>query len=1096
MKRLVVLAMSALVQGMVNCAAAHAAAPEIPPQDPKRVAEIAATLRPEAGFAETRVGNRAAWEKVVAADPKSAKALIARGEAVLAQPMTAFDDAEYFTVDPKSGDVGVWYTKEMALNGQLQDLVFAECLEGKGRFVKRIADTLDRFAGLRTWVIPYHDRTGRSFKGEIRKIELIGGIMTESIARTVDLLRDVLPPDTVTRAKKAVWDKELEVYVGIARDVKVAQQNDCSWLWSIYNWNAACNFYMVSTAVYVLDDPKLRAECIELAERSVPIYLSGFTRDGLSLEGPSYWDYGFGSYLTLALQVRRASGGKVPFVTDFSEKVMASGFDNRYNDLNAPGYGDSSSNELMGPPSSTWFRGSLVWPRFACPLANRRGLQSGLFMTTLTDFASVGLPQGVSYATPYRYPLRTWYADGAQQLVCRPVSGQTNALYAAIKGGDNGVGHNHNDVGTYTVAVDGYELVCDPGCKAYDQDTFTAKRYEENTRNSYGHPVPYVDGTMQSAGAQFAARVMGTSFADDRDEVKLDLKGAYACDKVDRLVRRFTYWRDRGQLVVTDDVKLKSPGAFESPIITFGTVTPKGDGLYEIVYKGGHCRVMCRVEATGGTLVTKSEELSFIGRKGDPRARGVPTRFAFAFAEPVTEATITFTYWIPRGDESSSAAAAASARPAFVNDIALPSCLYMLRGVRNEVFVQPFLKRWRPYDDFVRFETRGGRNAFLRRLGAVATVTNPVDGAKLDVTLVHGDAFETVKKLSPTLRVGEPAVGTGDVYAQIVGDSLTHGGFYKNALFRPEYVPNLHLVGLRRSPRAKGLPAQYHEGRGGWQLKTYFKVPKGEHFSYHGFMQPKDGRYWGDTSFWKMAWRVCRGTQPKGFEPTYSCEEFGEAAERFDEQTGFLMDPQTGDCQFDAERKQMVRWDGAAWRPVDEQTLEFGFDYGKYLAMWKIPAPKFLFVYLGCNDFSGAGFKVDYEPWAEMLETFKRSYESAVPGGKFVLGIENSTLGSDDNRAGMFNTKMNAVMWQFRDWLIRRFDQREAEGWYLLDGGLAIDNEHGFYLEKETAPNTLPYAGYASTERLRVQWGNPHAYPNYPAMGVPFAAFIQYWRDR
>ena len=135
MNKLVVMA---VVQGAALCAATgvRAAAPEILPQDPKRVAEIAALLRPEVGFAETRVGNRAAWGKVVAAEPESAKTLIARGEAVLAQPMTAFDDAECFTVDPKSGDVGVWYTKEMALNGQLQDLVFAECLEGKGRFVQ------------------------------------------------------------------------------------------------------------------------------------------------------------------------------------------------------------------------------------------------------------------------------------------------------------------------------------------------------------------------------------------------------------------------------------------------------------------------------------------------------------------------------------------------------------------------------------------------------------------------------------------------------------------------------------------------------------------------------------------------------------------------------------------------------------------------------------------------------------------------------------------------------------------------------------------------------------------------------------------------
>ena len=620
---------------LVAAVAVRAAAPEIPPQNPKRVAEIAALLRPEAGFAETRVGNRAAWEKVVAADPKSAKELIARGEAVLAKPMTAFDDAEYFTVDPKSGDVGVWYTKEMALNGQLQDLVFAECLEGKGRFVKRIADTLDRFAGLRTWVIPYHDRPGRSFKGEIRKVELIGGIMTESIARTVDLLRDVLPPETVARAKKAVWDKELEVYVGIARDLKVARQNDCSWLWSIYNWNAACNFYMVSTAVYVLDDPKLRAECIELAERSVPCYLSGFTRDGLSLEGPSYWDYGFGSYLTLALQVRRASGGKVPFVTDFAEKVMASGFDNRYNDLNAPGYGDSTSNELMGPPVSTWFRGSLVWPRFACPLADRRGLKSGLFMTTLTDFASVGLPQGVSYATPYRYPLRTWYGDdSAQQLVCRPVAGRTNARDAAIKGGNNGAGHNHNDVGTYAVAVDGYELVCDPGCKPYDQDSFTAMRYEEKTRNSYGHPVPYVAGTLQSAGEKFAARVVSTAFADDRDEVTLDLKGAYDCKAFGKLERTFICDRKVGRVIVRDEIGLAEPMSVDVPVITLATAERRGTGW--VFTKNGK-KLSVSATAQGGTWHWDEQVL-------DNERMNEPRRIALAFDEPVASATVEFTF--------------------------------------------------------------------------------------------------------------------------------------------------------------------------------------------------------------------------------------------------------------------------------------------------------------------------------------------------------------------------------------------------------------------------------------------------------------------
>ena len=628
----------------------------LPPQDRERVGAIAAMLRPEAGFAETRVTNRLAWGRIAQENVRDVRWILERAEKDLARTLPTMDDADYFK-SPEPGGSGGWLESEDELVGALLRMTFAECLEGKGRFVPHIGDALDVLSSARTWVVPYHDRAGRSFKGEIRKIELRGGIVAMVVAQTVDLLKDVLPPETVARAKKAVWDKELEVYLGMARDGAIAEANDCWWIRSEFNWNAACNYYMVSAALQLLDDPRQRAECIELAERSTPLYLKGFSPDGLCLEGPSYWDYGFGSYLLLAIQVRRATGGRDPFVTPFAEKIMASGFEVRYNDLNAPSYGDAGGRELLDAPVQVWTLGAVLWPRFSCPLIQKAaGLSAaGLVLAAALRFPSDGWGCDLFAGKPYAYPLRSWYDEGAQQLVCRPRPGATNALYAAIKGGHNGANHNHNDVGTYSVAVDGLELVCDPGCKEYDKDTFTPKRYEENTRNSYGHPVPFVDGTMQSTGAKFAARVVSTSFTDACDELKLDLKGAYACDKVDKLVRRFAYRRDCGRLVVTDGVRFKRPGAFESPIITFGTVNPKGDGLYEIVYRDGRCRVMCRVQATGGKLVTKSEDLAFIGKKGDPRARGVPKRLAFAFAEPVTEAAIEFTYWIPTDEKEGEA---------------------------------------------------------------------------------------------------------------------------------------------------------------------------------------------------------------------------------------------------------------------------------------------------------------------------------------------------------------------------------------------------------------------------------------------------------
>ncbi|MGN0852655.1 MAG: hypothetical protein ACI4Q3_04680 [Kiritimatiellia bacterium] len=441
-----------------------------------------------------------------------------------------------------------------------------------------------------------------------------------------------------------------------------------------------------------------------------------------------------------------------------------------------------------------------------------------------------------------------------------------------------------------------------------------------------------------------------------------------------------------------------------------------------------------------------------------------------------------------RGGANMAAEAAKFADEPFTNDICLPSALWMLSGTQNDMFVQPFIKRWRPHDDFVRFDMTPKTGAFLRRLNHVASIAEPVEGAVIDVSLVDGRTFDVVKRQRTTLRVGQKGIGRGDVYAQILGDSFTHGQFFRKALLESGAVPNLHLVGL-----LKCGDGQYNEGRGGWTLNSYFNVPTRECQSYHGYMQPAEGRYWGARAFWKLAWKCARKTQPKGFEPTYSCSRFDDQVGRFDERTGVLLDPQPGDIQFDGDANTMVRWEGTAWQPVDAKALGWHFDYGTYLKMWNLKAPQFLFVLLGLNDFRGR-LDADFTSWGERIRIVKESYLNACPNGKFVIAIPCSTCGSIDNAAGDFTPRQNAAMWRFRDWLIRNFDRREAEGYYLLDAGIATDNDHGF--NPARGPVTAPYADYRGAETLNVQTGNPHPYPNYPSMGYPFAAFIQYYREK
>ena len=256
-------------------------------------------------------------------------------------------------------------------------------------------------------------------------------------------------------------------------------------------------------------------------------------------------------------------------------------------------------------------------------------------------------------------------------------------------------------------------------------------------------------------------------------------------------------------------------------------------------------------------------------------------------------------------------------------------------------------------------------------------------------------------------------------------------------------------------------------------------------------MQPDGGRYWGNRDFWKMAWRCTRKTQPPGFEPTYSCARFDDYVNRFDEKTGALLNPADGDIQFDESAKSFVRYDGAAWQPVDAKSLTWSFDYGKYLKMWNIQPPQFLFVLLGLNNWRG-NLNADFTEWGTRISVMKDSYLKAVPDGKFVICIPCSTCGSIDNAAGDFTPRQNAAMWRFRDWLIKNFDAREKDGFYLLDAGINTDNEHGYRLASGAL--AVPFEKCPGEVKLRVQAGNPHPYPNYPAMGLPFAALIQYYR--
>lgn len=609
--------------------------PSVAPQRPERVREIAAWLRPEAGVAEMRISNRSVWGRE--AETKRGASIIGRAEKFLKEKLVSPDDAKYNEVYAWARPLG------RIANDWLPALTYAECLENKGRFLPRIVAILDMLSSMRTWVNPYHDRPNfGSFKGLYRMLELGNGNISQHMSLTLDLLRDVLPADCRARALAALRRQALDVYLDIARDGKVARKNRCGFYDIPMNWCAACNEYFAVSSLLVLEDPVERATAIELAERSTKCYLSGFTADGMCLEGAGYWNYGFGQYLRLGIMVRRATKGRVDFFSGPSVKACArSGFDTYYNDNGAPAYGDSKIGLKCG---DTWYLAGLVWPEFATEKTRRSAEASwGLPLATIRLFPAGG-SANASGRESRTYPIRSWYPDVVQQLVCRPHPENvgSTSLYASFRGGCNDTkkigGHNHNDVGTFGVAIDGREIVGDPGIKEYDLKTFGQHRYDSNLRNSYGHPVPLVNGQMQPVGMP-GAKLLKSSFSDAKDFVQLDLCGAYAVTNLMGLTRTFVYLRDEEKVVVRDEIAFDGTGTYETPIVTYGTVSPLGKGVFRVASQDGRDSLVCRVRVVGGTLTTREETLE-VPAKG----KRAPKRFALAFEAPVSTATLEMTW--------------------------------------------------------------------------------------------------------------------------------------------------------------------------------------------------------------------------------------------------------------------------------------------------------------------------------------------------------------------------------------------------------------------------------------------------------------------
>lgn len=559
-----------------------------------RVSEIAGWLAEAPGGIGPVCADRAAWS-AVAADPRLS-GVLKEAEKRVGAAFPAWSDEDYLTYSRK-GSRPEGERMMNARSGWLYPLVLSECLSWQGRYLPRIEETLTELLRQPTWTWPAHDKSLGSFQGSRYEVDLMAADLANDLAQTLWLLGDKLRPHTRQALLAAL---EQRVFAPLRASLASSAEKRHWWLAADHNWNAVCLKGVVGAALSVLPGRQDRALFAAAGEYYIRNYVKGFSSDGYTAEGPGYWNYGFSHFVALREVLMQASGGRLDVFNEAKVRQMAL-YGARIEMLpgNVAAFADASSNTRMDAFS-------LAYTSEALNLGLSGEMASvGISSTPPANASPLALASMILFAKPavsrvaaspaVLDPLRGYF-DQVGVLVVRPAPGAASRLAASIKAGGN-ANHSHNDIGSYVIALGDEQPTGDPGATRYSAKTFSKERYTIRAINSYGHPVPRIDGQLQIEAAQVKWSPPVVSFTPERDEFVLDLRPAYDLWRVQRLERYFRYERvGAGRVEIEDRFEFGAAREFEVPLILRGAWRQREAGVLELWQKNE--RLLARIDAS------------------------------------------------------------------------------------------------------------------------------------------------------------------------------------------------------------------------------------------------------------------------------------------------------------------------------------------------------------------------------------------------------------------------------------------------------------------------------------------------------------------
>ncbi|WP_320197738.1 heparinase II/III domain-containing protein [Agrobacterium sp. rho-13.3] len=482
--------------------------------------------------------------------------LVEAAERVLGEPWSvilASDYREYTVNGNRVRFEELYFSRRLKLNA----LVLGETIEGQGRFLGAIIDGLWLICEESGWQLPAHNSHVR---GGARApfpdpqnpvIDLFSAETGANLALCLHLLRTELEsvsPDLVQRISAEINQRIIQPY--LSRHFWWMGNGDER----MNNWTAwITQNVLLSTFLLPTDQPTRRL-VFEQALKSLDAFQKDYAEDGACEEGVLYYGHAalcmFGA---MTVFDEAAPGVVAPLwaarkVRNMAEFIQHMHIDDDrfFNFADAPARVETcgvreflfgkvvSSQPLQAFAADRWRNSARRLMQNEWNLWYRAQA-----ILTEQELSAFNAPRPEKFDTLY---------PGIELAIARD-----ETFDLAVKGGNNGESHNHNDVGSFTLYKHGRPFIIDVGVETYTAKTFSPQRYDIWTMQSAYHNLPTFGGVTQSNGQHFAARNFSADFSEERAEISLDIAGAYPTEACVQRCRRTVQLVRNSHIDITDD---------------------------------------------------------------------------------------------------------------------------------------------------------------------------------------------------------------------------------------------------------------------------------------------------------------------------------------------------------------------------------------------------------------------------------------------------------------------------------------------------------------------------------------------------------------